>query len=444
MIFYNQVHCQIINQENTNIFTMSPNGVLDNVFDNYGNKYNLLDVLINPNKTSSSTTLSNCSANSYFNLYFETGCGMEIVGDANHDQRRLVVCKVFEDISNFINSPLTATGNKVNIWVRNINAIPNVINSVLGLATGFYTGPSSNISGGIIENEIWKTIHLGVDSYSNISAPLVPNSANASSTGFYYHGMVAFNFNNINNLPVVNWNNNLGTSCPANKYDLYSVALHEITHALGFASLINSSGNSKLGANFKYFSRFDKFLKNNSSNDFLLTTSNTYNSALYDYGFNPLLNSSILQPQTTPTSPCSTDNTICGSSIKYVGTNTVPVYTPNCFANESSLSHFEDQCFNNTTNNLLYGNNFYFVMSDTNGSGITKRYLKPEERNTLCDIGYSTKTTYGSASTYQGIPPANYYGNVVCGGISVAGINDGLNPDGSYAFIGNIINPWYK
>ncbi len=126
------------------------------------------------------------------------------------------------------------------------------------------------------------------------------------------------------------------------------------------------------------------------------------------------------------------NTTSCANAIKYVGSSTVPVYTPICFEQGSSLSHFEDMLFPSCAN--PNGNDNYFVLSNANGVGMTKRYLKPEERNVLCDIGYNVKTTFGVSSTFGGF---FNYGGTACAGISVAGLNDGINSNGDYTFVGN-------
>ena len=60
---------------------ISPGGLMDTVLDNFGNKYNLRDIKIDSVKsilggTQKSTTLISCNSG-YFNLYFESGSGME-------------------------------------------------------------------------------------------------------------------------------------------------------------------------------------------------------------------------------------------------------------------------------------------------------------------------------------------------------------------------------
>ncbi len=211
---------------------VSPNGLLDNIFDQYGNKYSLGDLFVgasNRNGSGVNQPSSLLCQPGYFNLYFEVGSGME-GNSAIELARRAVICQVFTDISDFIESPLETNGqnNRVNIWIRNINQIDaNSANSgVLGLATAFYNVPQNNAAGfgGIADNEIWKTIHSGVDSYTNVASPLVTQGGVNTSGGTFYHGYAAFNFNNA----TINWNTDLGSALsPAGLYDLYSVAYFE-------------------------------------------------------------------------------------------------------------------------------------------------------------------------------------------------------------------------
>jgi hypothetical protein len=412
---------------------LTPGGTLDKVFDQYGNSYKLSEITTSKSGRdsggetfrSSDPTPMTCG---YFNLYLEDGCGLSTT-DTDYLNRRAVICQVFTDLSAFISSPLTTTGKRVNIWIRNINNIPNVSSSVLGLATSFYNIPYNATAGfgGIADNEIWKTIHSGTDSFASVVSPLYSSGLGSGSSGAFYHGMIALNFSSVN------WHTNLTTAAPSGYYDLYTIILHEVTHALGFASLLNENGLSKFGVGYNYYSRYDKFLKNNANTQSLITNTGAC-STMYNYVFNTALSPSILTPGCTavpPTSSGSADQTTCSSAIRYVGLSNIPVYTPICFEAPSSLSHFEDQCVSPNVNNA------YFVMSNANGAitpNNTKRFLKPEERNVLKDLGYTVATTYGSTTnlTYKN------YGGTVTTGITVAGINDGINTDASYAFTGNV------
>ncbi len=426
---------------------VSIGGVFEDVFDQNGNKFKLSDIKFQPSRTSKSgsmlTTGTPVTAG-YFNLYFETGSGMESTTVTAEIQRRAVAVKVFEDLSLFINSPLTSNGlnNKVNIWVRNINETldatpsnpnPAANSNVLGSASSYYINAFNNSAafGGIADNEIWKTIHTGKDSFTNVISPLVVNGINAGIPGVYFHGQMAFNFNNLG----ITWHySNLANNPPAGAYDLYSVILHEITHALGFASLINQNGTSKLDSGYNYFTRYDRFLRSNSGVPLLVNTGAC--STMYNYAFNasdPNLTTAALHPGCTLSGNVNTtgtaDQTVCSNALKFYGSAyTVPVYTPTCFEKPSSFEHFEDQCVPPNINNA------YFAMAETSVMGANKRYLKPEERSVLCDLGYNVNTTFGNAARLNYIN----YGGTACSGIMVAGINDGIDTNGLLSFVSNL------
>ena len=410
----------VFSQHETEEINLSPDGKIEDVYDRFGVKYKLKDVLIEAPRElrASNPVLLTCSQTSYFNLYFASGSGMENTTDPIQNARRAVVCKVFEDISNFINSPLSTNGNKVNIWVNNY-ANENAPTGTLGLASSFFSAPTNNTNttSGVLDGEIWKTIHLGVDSYTSFTG----------TTNAFFHGKVAFNFNDAS----IQWHTDLSTNAPSNKYDLYTAVLHEVTHALGLHSFIDENGGSLTDAN--YYTRFDTFLRTNSSVPLLSIGT----CSMYDLSFNTSVSPTVLRPGCILPGNLGTGNsntTICNDAIKYVGTSTIPVYTPICYETGSSLSHFEDLLFPNCTTH--YNNDAYFVMSNTILQGLTKRYLKPEERNSLCDIGYNVKATFGTVTTSGGF---FNYGGVACSGVTVAGLTDGVNnTNGSYVFTGSI------
>ncbi|MDD2984955.1 T9SS type A sorting domain-containing protein [Flavobacterium sp.] len=432
------IHAQV---PQPNHFT--PGGVMDTIFDKSGNQYTFNDILINTQSNAQSrVTLLSCSNNSIFNLYFEEGSGCEDNSIIEHNLRRQVICNVFEDLSAFLTTSSSAlqptSTTKVNIWVRNIANIPDISPQALGLASGFYNFPASATTGGITDNEIWKTIHNGIDSYTNVVNPLITAGSGSNSSGIFFHGYMAFNFD-----ASINWNLDTSVFASTTEKDLYTVVLHEITHALGFNSLIDVDGSSKFSDDFNYFSRYDLFLKSDT-NVPLLSTNSTIN--LYNNTFNSsLLSSTILHPNCTISGNVNTGSTInttvCYNAVKYFGAvSTVPVYTPTCYESGSSLSHFEDELYPSCS--TAYGNDSYFVMSNANGNGVTKRFLKPEERNALCDLGYAVNTTYGVSGTIINVVDTFYdYGGSICDGIMVAGINDGItfgaNNSVNFTFLGN-------
>ncbi|MCB9081206.1 MAG: T9SS type A sorting domain-containing protein [Lewinellaceae bacterium] len=374
----------------------SPGGVMEDVLDRFGNRYRLDDVVI----TQKSGQIL-CTSSGYFDLYFEPGCGMD-GSSATEIARRNVLCQLFADLSNFIVPVNPST--KVNIWIRDIAAF-SPPPGVLGLASSYYVMPSGAApAGGIADNQIWKTINSGVDAYVGVGSPL-----NSSGGSGFFHGVMAFNFGSFN------WHTNLPVTTAAGLYDLYAVALHEATHALGFASLIDVSGQSKFGASLPYYSRYDLFLRNNAGQP-LITNSTA--CSLYNYQFNPGLSPSILTPNPN----------LCSDHIVFAGSVNQKVFTSTIWQSGSSLSHLEDTCHVPTP----YPDNQYYVMSEANGTGATymKRSLKPEERLVLCDLGYQVGTSYGNPGQ---LTNATYAGGT-CAGLGVAGVNDGITPTGTYAY----------
>lgn len=411
---------------------ITPGGSLEKIYDTYGNPYSFEDIMVDrPVKPGGPPVMIACSTNSYFNFFFEQGSGMEDDSNSTHLARRAVLCQVFRDLTGFINSPLATTNQKVNIWVRRINNVIANPNNVLGVASSFYVLPGNATAGtgGIADNEMWKTIHTGVDSFTNTTIPLTPIGQVGNQSGQFFHGLVAFNFNTDNTIPIT-WHTNLTQNAAAGSYDLYSAVLHEVAHALGISSNIDQNGGSKFGPSFPYFTRYDSLLRTNNNLP-LLTTGGS--CSLYNYGFNSSLNTSVLHP-----APGNCVNTVsCANSIKFMGGSvTIPVHTPNCWSQLSSLHHFEDQLF--PTCASPYGDNQYFLMCNSVDTGVTRRYLKPEERLALCDLGYSVNTSYGASNTANGSYTGtyNYVGTSVCPGIAVGGVNDGIS-GGQYTFSGN-------
>lgn len=408
---------------------ITADGIFDKVFDRFGDSINLNEIIIDKKDGISQKALGPLCSSGYFDLFFEIGSGME--GNTPIEQaRRAVICQVFSDLSQFIQTP--NPNLHVNILIKNINTelpsynpslnpYPAATSNVLGLASAYYLVPSSSSTtiGGIIDNEIWKTINTGVDSYSGVMSPFLIDPTNQNNYGVY-HGYMAINFSN----PTFNWHLDLSQNTFSGLYDLYTVILHEVIHALGFNSLIDVNGNSKFGVNYPYYSRYDNFLHTNT-NVPLIT--NQGNCSMFSFGFNSSLNSSILHPN-SPNSPN------CTNEIRYVGGIDQAVYTPAVFENGSSLSHLFDEC--HLPN--YYTNNQYYTMSYANGTGFVymKRYLKPEERAILCDLGYEVNSTFGNLNNL------NYYNynSTVCNGLEVFGVNDGIDINGFVQFITPVNN----
>ena len=226
---------------------------------------------------------------------------------------------------------------------------------------------------------------------------------------------------------------------PSGFTDLYSIVLHEAMHILGFASLINYDGFSKIGASQNYFSYFDKFLKSGTGVPLLASAMPSCSTS--NISWNTALTPSVLLgvPCATNSAPADITPTNCAQGVFYSSsTNTVAVYTPTCFQSQSSLSHFEDVCstpvsYSSACTATPANNNLYFLMSNANlyGDCYVKRFPKPEERNVLCNLGYQVKANYVSTSSTVIIANNTYSYGPYSGGScapasTIIGNHDGL------------------
>ena len=376
------------------IQTITPNGVFDIVYDRFGNQYPLVNLslsaarpLSNSPYSVSSVITNSCRAG-YFDLYFAPGSYFDLNSGAAN-----ILCEIYKNISGFISSPLslsTNTVNRINIYCDNIPASAPA--GALAAAAAFYAFPFNppNPNGGALDSQIERALKSGQNAYSGLLVNAIAGANN------FYSGLVYIN-------PAVSWNLSISTGTIASTdYDAYSVLLHEVTHTLGFASLMGSNGISVFGSSNNYFSSYDRFLKDAAGNYLLAGPSGACPSSSLTFN-------STLSALGSATTGCISDITTCSTAVHYVSTRTnVAVYTPNCFEPASSLSHFEDLCTvpasftapaTCTTNPGPY-NNLYYAMSNANSSGscYVKRHLKPEERDVLCDIGYSVNPTFTSSA----------------------------------------------
>jgi hypothetical protein len=416
----------------------TPGRYFDTVFDRNGTKYALGEIAVKDalrgtmSGSYEALTAAGCTSG-YFQMYLEPGCGFD--GSSPAAVARLnVLCQVLHDVSAFLPCGLIpGTGQQINLWVRKIGSIPGG-GSGIGIASSFFIAPSSSTISGIADNTIWITMHSGVDAYTNVAGPLSVVGGGPSSTGTtFFHGYMAFD-------TTYNYHTDLSTPPDTGEIDLYTLALHEVSHALGFGSLINFNGNSRLGTTFKYYTRYDQHLQTSGGTALLTHTGSCSN---YNWGFNSgLTATTVLSPGGCSlgyVTDTTTDTTVCATAVKYVDgiiTNQ-PVYTPQCYEPGASLSHFEDQCYVPGSFSLSppASNNHYFLMANSvlygqYPPGAMKRYFKPEERQVLCDIGYKTDTVFGDSANLN----YSYYSGGICDPMPVAGINDGIDTDGTFIF----------
>ena len=338
------------------------------VFDRFGNPSSIQDITKSEEELQKITS---CQAG-FFNMTFEDdGTGIGFDDPVEGPARRNVLCQVFTDLSELIApavNPCDGTLPVVEIQVK--PSITDTTTGVLGAASPYYRTCGNS---GIIHSEVFKTINGGVNSLINI--------------GGTFHGYIIINFSG-----TFNWHLDLDTLPPGNKYDLYSLIIHEAIHSLGFASLINFDGTSKLtGTSPGFYSKYDTWLRINGGN-FLI---NNFDSC-YNVGFN-----------------ADSSDIISGCpNIIFDGINAGQqfVYAPPVYSIGSSLSHFDDDCPSVGTN--------AFVMHFALGSGEMKRVPTPMEVQALCDIGYQTTGIFGDSTLFF------HTSTLPSCGSRIAGVND--------------------
>lgn len=402
------------------------NGIFDTVFDRFGKKFALRDLQINPNgsgvtgqggkligsgQTINSVPTLSCSSG-YFNLYFTSGSCFDGTG-AQATAMRNDICQLFSDISGFIVSTLPSTV-KINILCGNTS---NPF--ALGVASSYNVLPlfPLNPNQGIIDNQIQKALISGKDPFANLAISAFPGANN------FYYGYIEAN----PTPPLGGWYLPINSTAIApNQFDFYTVMLHEVTHALGFASYIGANGISRMGAAHNLFTRYDKFLYDSFGNPLLGSSNPPCNNSYLTFQ-GP---ATAIAPGNCVNTGPNSDITACNTAAQYIGSTNVKVYTPNCYEDGSSLSHFEDICttppgFATSCVASPPNNNLYYVMSNAQspGSCYLKRHLTPEERLVLCDLGYQVNSTYASP-----VAGANFiYPGTTCPGTNVWAVNDGLN-----------------
>lgn len=190
------------------------------------------------------------------------------------------------------------------------------------------------------------TYYPGANGYSN---GLLYDHLNLGydPVSFLPDGLVTFDFG-------YNWNTGLNTPV-GSQFDMFTVALHEITHTFGFSSLLSENGTSDIsGGNPGSFSVFDSFIEKgdgtslfDGSGTFLGTAQDLTSGDLYFGGENAKLANG-------------------GQAIK--------LYTPGTFNDGSSVSHLD----------YLYDS----VMNPGISSGVIKREYSDVDLGILMDLGY--------------------------------------------------------
>lgn len=146
------------------------------------------------------------------------------------------------------------------------------------------------------------SLYVDLTSASNCPSIVVP-----------YHGSIT-----LNSHPPAPWYTGISGLVPGNTIDLVTVALHEMMHAMGFASYMEGNG---VYGNAPYGFIFDWYLFANTSNG-------------WPSSFSFAVSSVAITDLSVLTNHVSFSGTVTAGGI-----SSFDVYTPSTFASGTSLSH---------------------------------------------------------------------------------------------------------
>lgn len=221
-----------------------------------------------------------------------------------------------------------------------------------------------------------------------------------------YDAVLQVNFDHVDSSPpqqVSYWDDYANTSATCH-WDLYSILLHEVTHTMGWLSLVSEDGSTNhyaqntlgnsftmLDKNFLYYG--DASMPSSFSGNKLVTSAPSINAGV-NANSNPLRSSKIWMnnsgmPLNHPA--------YSGDFVGYYATPPVP------FAPQSLLSHLNDN-YNSFTRMAQYSPGFQpnYVM----GPGIAREQLKREwtnfELRTLSALGYLLSASFANSTSLSG------------------------------------------
>ncbi len=288
---------------------------------------NLLDLFRPPSTTASVAVRQGVGAGSLLQFQFVYGSGSQLWSPAARSSLESAAAALAAYI--VVDSPVVVTFDVTGEYLP--------LSSTLATAGSDFTtaGP------GFLPTVVQHKILTGVDS----------NGSDAD-------GDINWNF-------AQNWAT--GDSIAYRQYDLESVALHELTHTLGFLSYTDQPG-SNTGTTWTVF---DSFLVNADG------TKVIGSNYLWKNAYTPNLtggNSGLY---------------FSGPDAVAAYGGLVPLYTPGSWESGSSISHLNDRTFTGSNRKLMNAQVF-------SGQGI--RTLTPVELGILADLGYTIAPQPGSAA----------------------------------------------
>ncbi len=314
----------------------SSNGILlppKRHYDRFGNAYTEAELTIN-------TNLPTCDAGK-FKLFFSNDFS---------STEQAAICKAYSDISAEI--VLLPTYSNATAKIQIIKS--NFVGNIHAAATPLYAEPNLTCKKNIENNYVWRSLYVKNDSKSDK----------------IYDAIIQFNalYGNEITPKSSNWHTSLTSTQPPISYvDLYTVALHEALHTLGFASRINSNGEP----NYSY-AIWDKQLFLEAPKESVILPDNS----------NPLCPGSHKPYPAASFSPCST----IANGVVFKGTPIKVFSGVNAASFTNGISHL---C--NNSDPMFPG--FAF--------GAIRKNLSNDDKTILCKIGYKGKSCEAYACMVQ-------------------------------------------
>jgi nitrous oxidase accessory protein NosD len=357
-------------------------------FDRFGNFYNTAELMIPTELIQNGrpvTGFDGCECENlgintgYFNVWFEdcfyeTMTGFNDPDDPDSDdvtlgeERRTVVCRVFEEIAGMIALQSGGCGGEqiVNVRIRPSQPLleinqPNPLPNYLGgVASAYYW----NYKYGIVDGFPWIIINTGE----------IPGESDD-----LFHGEIRINFEPTANF---DWWYGLqnGPLAGSGQTDLYSVVWHEALHMLGFASLL-----TRLPGRFTRYDLFLRLLYQNGPDLGIIVNAPFpgFNWEIDPSVTNADLYSSCQDAEGT-FGPDMIFRTATGDIPVLANDNTINIDGDDISLGEASHSHLNINCDNNPTGDYLM---HWFLPPET------RRAITEEELKILCSIGYTIEDT---------------------------------------------------
>ncbi|PCH94615.1 MAG: hypothetical protein COB84_07380 [Rhodobacteraceae bacterium] len=252
------------------------------------------------------------------------------------EERRNTVCAVFSYVASVID--LGGANPEILFTVSDTTGT-----GALGAASALYF---DTVVTGFVGGFIWeRVVNLG--------------GADPDNDSTTYDATIEMDFGpKFLSTDTIEWNS-CNTQCAVGQIDLYSIVLHEITHALGIASFISATGVSGITGSINGpYTIYDQFLMDPTVSFNLINGSSTFTGTAP----NDLIGCWYFEAGNTQQQPVFSDP---------YALSPPPVF------NTSSFSHFDED-----------RSNFRFIMRASTSGGNDRFYTQPEIE-VLEDLGYT-------------------------------------------------------